>query len=145
MHPNAPRSHRHLSRWLAAAVVTVLIALALLAGRPSAPRPATKPTTTATVLYITGQGDATPPAFATGPDWSVTYTYNCPSAGTFRVVERGGVQNGVAVADHAGTGTSATTYVHAVPGIHRLQVETGCTWTITVVNGDTMPRAGGVA
>lgn len=104
----------------------------------------TKPTMP-TVLHLTGQGDATPPAFTTGPDWVVTYTYSCPSGSTFRVVERGGLQNGVALADLAGTGTTATTYVHAVPGAHRLLVETGCTWTLTVMNGDTLPHAGGAA
>ena len=147
LRPKKPHPRRTWPVTVALGAVLLGIAVAVAASHPANRRTPQTPTTKPTIaLHVTGQGDATPPAFTTGSDWALTYSYDCqPGNSTFRVVERGGLQNGVALADQAGTGSSATTYVHAAPGIHRLVIETGCTWTLTVLNGDTMPHAGGEA
>lgn len=51
------------------------------------------------------------------------------------------MQDGIPLTQATGGTGSGTMYVHAAPGIHRLQIETGCTWTVTVNDGDTLPRA----
>ncbi|WP_326853001.1 hypothetical protein [Actinocrinis sp.] len=102
--------------------------------------PTPTPSPMLTVLHLTGTGDLTSPTFTTGPDWTVSYTLDCPTGGTLRVVEIGGQLGGIAIADNA----PSTTDIHDAPGTHQLRIESGCAWTLTVTNGDTMPHAGPV-
>lgn len=129
----------------ALAVIVAVGALLHLLGS-NAPAPATPtPTTTApVVLHLSGTGSTTTPALTTGSDWSIEYTFTCADASGFRVLEWGPGEDGVPLVDRSGSEGIGATYAFAEPGNHWLQINTACSWTVTVTNGDTMPHAGQV-
>jgi len=120
---------------LAGAVVALGAAGWALAGR--APAHAS----TSIVLQTSGGGNTTTATFTTGSDWSLRYTFACPGSGSFRAVERGDAENGVALADDSGPAGSGTMYSHDAAGRHWLVVSTACQWTLTATGGDQLPRA----
>lgn len=96
---------------------------------------------TSVVLQVSGGGNATTASFTTGSDWALHFTYACPDSGVFRVIEQGGVQNGVPLVDTSGPSGQAETYSANAAGQHRLVVSTPCQWTLTAVDGEQMPSA----
>lgn len=111
----------------------------------TAPATPTPSTAASTILHLSGEGSAVTAGFTTGPDWAVLYSFTCPNAAAFRVIEQGSVSDGVPLADRTGMQGTGTAYVHNETGGHRLRVMSACMWTLTVVNGDVMPRATGGA
>ena len=100
---------------------------------PAAPA-SSAPPAPAVVLSISGSGEQTTQGFSTGPNWGVTYSYNCSALGmqgNFIVSD----ENGIPLVNELGTSGSATTYEHSDPGRHYLQVESECSWTIQVTDG----------
>jgi hypothetical protein len=108
-----------------------------------APAPAPKPTTTKppapatkVVLHVSGNGIKTTQNFTVGPEWSLSYTYNCSSfgmSGNFAVIENNG--NGSVLANTIGDKGADTTYQHSDGGTHSLEVNSECDWTMTVTDG----------
>lgn len=107
----------------------------------AAPAPAPKPTTpaapaTKTVLHVSGNGIKTTQNFTTGPEWSLTYTFNCAGfggTGNFAVMENGGT--GSVLVNALAAKGSDVTYQHGDPGTHSLEMNSECDWTITVTDG----------
>ncbi|HEY3871489.1 MAG TPA: hypothetical protein VGM10_24220 [Actinocrinis sp.] len=103
------------------------------AAAASAPASSAAPTQ-AVVLSLSGSGEQTTQEFTTGPDWGVTYSYDCSSLGmqgNFIVSD----ENDIPLANALGTSGSATTYEHGDPGRHYLQVNSECSWKIRVTDG----------
>ncbi len=136
-----PSRRRRLSRLLALTATLAVAAYAFVFGVPPYPatRPAPTPGATTSILRLSGGGNLASAAFTTGPEWAVSYSFTCPPGGAFRVVEVGGSVNGVSIAEGTATG-SATTYVGNAPGLHRFRIESECTWTLTVTDGEALPR-----
>lgn len=111
----------------------------------SAPPTPVRTTTTPVVLHLSGTGSTVTPTFAAGPDWSIRYTFDCADAPGFQAIEHGGPGDGVPLADDPRMQGTGTTYAHAEPGAHAVRIDTACRWTITVTDGDTLPRATGGA
>lgn len=107
----------------------------------AAPAPAPKPTTpappaTKTVLHVSGNGIKTTQNFTTGPEWSLTYTFNCAGfggTGNFAVMENGGT--GSVLVNALAAKGSDVTYQHGDAGTHSLEMNSECDWTITVTDG----------
>ena len=102
-------------------------------GAASAPASSAAPTQTV-VLNLSGSGEQTTQAFSTGPDWGVTYSYDCSSFGSegnFILTD----ETGMPMANVLGTSGSATTYQHDDAGRHYLQVDSECSWTLQVTDG----------
>lgn len=93
------------------------------------------------VLQVSGGGNATTAAYTTGLNWTLHFTYACPDTGPFRVVEHTGTQIGLPIVDTSGPSGQAKAYVANGPGSHYLVVSTPCQWTLTVVDGEEIPRA----
>jgi hypothetical protein len=96
---------------------------------------------TSVVLQVSGSGNTTTAAFATGSDWSLHYTFACPTTGRFRAVEYGDHDSGLVVDDLTGPAGNHTMYYHDVAGAHRIAVTTSCQWTLTATDGDQLPKA----
>ncbi|HEV2347380.1 MAG TPA: hypothetical protein VGS97_25015 [Actinocrinis sp.] len=124
-HQPSRRTRFALTALTAAAVAAAITVPVVVATTPHAPAG----------LTLSGNGDTVSPVFTTGPNWSASYSAECP----IRVIESGGAVDGVAIVD--ATGGSATGYVGDDPGQHRLHVTSDCGWTIRVTDGDTLPHA----
>ena len=117
----------------APAAVTVTVT-----AKPSAP--AAAPTATApasaVVLTTSGNGMKQTKSFTTGPDWAVTYTFDCSSFGSTGnfIVDEG---NGNSIANSLAAKGGDTSYQHGDPGQHYLSVDSECDWTLKVVDGAT--------
>lgn len=109
-------------------------------GTGSADEPATSAAPAKTVvLKLSGSGIKTTKTFTTGDDWSIAYTFNCVSfgmKGNFQVyVYTGGQMADVPVNALAEKGSDVT-YEHESSGSHYLEVNSECSWTVTVTDGD---------
>jgi hypothetical protein len=96
---------------------------------------------TTTVLQIISSGNSTTAAFTTGSDWSLRYTFACPTTGYFKAVEHGGPANGVVLANENGPSERSTMYSHDSAGQHTITVTSNCEWTLAAKDGDTLPKA----
>lgn len=83
---------------------------------------------------FTGTGTAKTKHFlilGTG-DWTLGWSYHCPSAARFAVSEDGGADiNGVQVTEH-GSGGQGQAKVFGDTGHHYLTVTSTCSWKLTV-------------
>lgn len=79
-----------------------------------------------------GNSNGQTPDFTTDGDWSLTYTYTCPTGEALRITEHGGPGDGATLAYTTRTGETATTYVHNSPGTHYLTVVTHCAWAVAI-------------
>jgi hypothetical protein len=74
--------------------------------------------------------------FTTGAEWELSYTYDCSAAGgsgNFQVYEYDSSGNMHDVlTNELGARGSDSVPQHADRGEHYLQVNSGCSWTITV-------------
>lgn len=102
--------------------------------------PSPTPPATQVVLTFTGDGTKTSKTFTTGDDWSIKYTFDCStfgSAGNFQVYTyTGGSMSGIPVNELKNSGND-TTYQHNDSGMHYLEVNSECGWTVTVTDGDS--------
>lgn len=125
---------------------------------PSAPAPATsaaaaapaKPATStppaapaapakSVVLTVSGNGIKTTKQFTVADNWSLKYTYDCSSFGSqgnFQVMEQGGDNDGMPLVNELAAKGSDVTYQHSDAGQHSLEVNSECSWTVTVTSGD---------
>jgi hypothetical protein len=92
------------------------------------------------VLTIHGNGIKTTKTFSTGDDWSITYSFDCSSFGSqgnFQVyVYSDGSLSDAPVNELSDKGGD-TTYEHGAGGTHYLEINSECSWTVTVTDGDT--------
>jgi hypothetical protein len=95
------------------------------------------PATTAAprqMLNVSGDGIKTTATFATGAEWTLTYTYDCTdfgSSGNFIVSEYSSDGSPTSVlVNLVGAKGSDTVPVHADAGQHYLQLNSECTWTV---------------
>lgn len=127
-------------------LLAVLSALAITAlathndgGRVAAP---TAPTERV-VLSLSGTGSASSAEFAVGADWALHFSYSCGEgqSAVFRVVERGGAEDGVVLVGRLGGVGHGSTCAHGAAGRQRLVIETACHWSVVAVDGVDLPRA----
>lgn len=122
----------------AAVTVTAPNAAPAVAHTSAAPPPAPKTTAAPkpTVVFSTsGNGIKKTASFATGPEWFVTYTFDCSN-------EYGGKGNFILgvdtdfgdLADALAAKGGDTSYEHGDPGSHYLSVDSECDWTLKVSN-----------
>ncbi|HEU5427067.1 MAG TPA: hypothetical protein VFU74_09340 [Actinocrinis sp.] len=92
------------------------------------------------VLTVHGNGIKTTKTFSTGDDWSITYSFDCSSFGSqgnFQVyVYSDGSLSDAPVNELSEKGGD-TTYEHDASGTHYLDINSECSWTVTVTDGDT--------
>jgi len=91
------------------------------------------------VLTVSGNGIKSTKQFAVGGDWSLKYSYDCTSFGSqgnFQVSEQGGSNDGLPLVNELGKKGSDVTYQHSDAGTHSLSVNSECSWTVTVTDGD---------
>ncbi|HTJ70074.1 MAG TPA: hypothetical protein VL551_21235 [Actinospica sp.] len=101
-----------------------------------APATSAAPTKTV-VLKESGDGIKSTKSFTVGNDWSLAYSYDCSSFGSqgnFQVYED--YPNGDVLVNELQEKGSDTTYQHDDAGTHSLEVNSECSWTITVTDGD---------
>lgn len=108
---------------------------------PSASAAAAAPAAPATsvVLTVSGNGIKTTKQFTVADNWSLKYTYNCSSFGSqgnFQVMEQGGDNDGLPLVNELGSKGTDVTYQHGDAGRHSLEVNSECSWTVTVTSGD---------
>ena len=132
--PPVPAPRRR-TRWtlavplLAAALGFVAVA-AVIELRPSPPNPSPAPPPAArNLLVVKGSGTRRTRVFTTGTDWRLAYSYACPGRATFVVTAY--PERDVLVNESAATGSDSVTR-HGAPGTRRLEVDSPCTWTLTV-------------
>lgn len=103
-------------------------------------RTATKTTAAAAkkvVLHQAGNGIKNTPSFTTGADWSVSYTFNCAAfgdKGNFSITD--GAQLAAVLVSALDTKGADTTYQHDDAGKHYLEIDSECSWSVTVTDGD---------
>jgi hypothetical protein len=162
IYPNEPahrtgrRHHRPSGKALAAAGLVVAGALLLGCGAAGAGHHSTasSPAATPSGIQLTGSASAAPATaaapkqllkvsgdgakntatFATGAEWTLTYTYDCSDfgySGNFIVSEYGADGSPTSVlVNTTGTKGSDTVPVHADSGTHYLELNSECTWTV---------------
>lgn len=115
----------------AAAPVTVTAKAA------AAPAPATTAQPKPAVVFTTsGDGIKKTASFTTGPEWSVTYTFDCASSGgTGNFMLDVGDNMGESLANALAAKGGDTSYEHDNPGKHYLSVNSECNWTLKVTDG----------
>ncbi|WP_041540498.1 hypothetical protein [Catenulispora acidiphila] len=105
------------------------------AGTPPAAKTTAAPIPTV-VFSTSGNGIKKTASFTTGPEWFVTYTFDCSN-------EYGGKGNfilgvdtdfGGDLADSLAAEGGDTSYEHGNPGSHYLSVNSECDWTLKVSN-----------
>lgn len=109
-------------------------------GAAAAAAPATTAAPVKTsVLQISGSGIKNTKSFTTGPDWSIKYSFDCANfgnQGNFAVsVYTADELSDVPVNALAEKG-SDTTYEHGDSGTQYLAINSECSWTVTVTDGD---------
>lgn len=122
---DAAKSRRRLIVAAAALAGTAGLAAALVLGADEPGAPPSTTTTGGLPLHESGRGDSVTPAFTTGPDWALRYTYTCPAGGTLRVLEDDPGRDGLPLLDATGHAT-VTVYVHDERGPHVLRTTTDC-------------------
>ncbi|MBS2965266.1 hypothetical protein KGA66_19610 [Actinocrinis puniceicyclus] len=91
-------------------------------------------------LTVKGEGTKTTKTFSTGDDWSIAYTFNCASFGSqgnfqiYTYTDGSLSDTPVNALDEKG---SDTTYEHGDSGTHYLEINSECSWTVTVTDGDS--------
>lgn len=105
------------------------------------PSATVKQTTYKRVLYSgssrPGDAGGYTGVFATGSEWSISYTYDCTNtgrAGEFMLFEQGGPRNGAMPVMIVGRRGSAVYFEHGDAGRHYLAIESLCSWTIRVAD-----------
>lgn len=121
-------------------------AAATSAPAPAAPAPATSAAAaapaapaTSVVLTASGNGIKTTKQFTVADNWSLKYTYDCSSFGSqgnFQVFEKGGDNDGLPLVNELNSKGGDVTYQHSDAGQHSLEVNSECSWTVTVTSGD---------
>jgi len=81
------------------------------------------------LLVVTGAGTHETRAFISGRTWTLRYTFECPGARGFTVVEDRNTTLVTSI-EGKGAGTIARTQD---PGTHVLAVNSSCTWTVTAI------------
>lgn len=138
-----PRGHATPALLAAGAIVAAAVTVAISPeghGRAATPAaPAER-----VVLSLAGTGPTSSAAFTTGADWALSFSFSCEGrrGAGFRVVQRGGTEDGIALADRLGAASHGTTYAHGAAGRQWLVVETACRWSVVVIDGAELPRAG---
>jgi hypothetical protein len=102
---------------------------------PAAPPAAAK----SVVLQTSGEGEKTTKQFTVADNWSVKYTYDCASLGfkgNFVISEDGGELSGLPIVNELGDKGSDTTYKHDDAGQRSLEINSECSWSVTVTSGD---------
>lgn len=105
----------------------------------SAPAAAPAAPATSVVLTVSGNGIKTTKQFNVADNWSLKYTYDCSSfgaQGNFQVMEQGGENDGMPLVNELGNKGGDVTYQHGDAGQHSLEVNSECSWTVTVTSGD---------
>jgi hypothetical protein len=101
--------------------------------------PATSATPTQTVVFTkSGSGIANIQQFTVGDDWALQYSFDCSNfggQGNFQVYED--YPGGSVLANQLAGKGSDTSYQTADGGTHTLKVNSECSWTIKVIDGDT--------
>lgn len=151
---SAPSSARTIPLWSAPviAITALLVGVAIGVsggkggtGSAAGPAPAASRTTAKSpavaakkvVLHQAGNGIKNTPSFTTGADWSVSYTFNCAGfgdKGNFSITD--GTQLAAVLASALDTKGADTTYQHDDAGKHYLEIDSECSWTVTVTDGD---------
>jgi hypothetical protein len=91
------------------------------------------------VLQASGNGIKSTRQFTVGGEWSLKYSYDCASfgsAGNFQVSEQGGDNDGLPLANALAKKGADVTYQHSDAGTHSLSINSECSWTVTVTDGD---------
>ena len=91
------------------------------------------------VLKLSGSGTKNTKTFTTGADWSIAYTFDCSSFGSqgnFQVMVYTDGQIADAPVNALSANGNDTTYEHSAAGSHYLEVNSECSWTVTVTDGD---------
>lgn len=161
--PKRRHRGRNITLGAVGGLIAVIIIGAVASGGKSAGTPAAAVTTAATpsthaaaapaataaqtaqaapvekvVLQLTGSSSKTTQSFTTGNDWSIKYSFDCSSfgdSGNFQVyVYTDDDLSDVPVNALAAKG-SDTTYEHGSAGSHYLEMNSECSWTVTVTDG----------
>ncbi len=120
-----------------AAVATTPAVPTTKAAPPPPPPSPTPPPAPKTLLTLNGSGIKKTAVFTTGPEWALSYSYDCSGfaggTGNFSVDEydSDGTPEDVLV-NELDKGGKDTVPQHADPGSHYLQIGSECKWTITV-------------
>jgi len=103
----------------------------------AAPAPAVP--ATSVVLTASGNGIKTTKQFTVADNWSLKYSFDCSSFGSqgnFQVFEQGGDGDGSVLVNELSNKGGDVTYQHSDAGQHSLEVNSECSWTVTVTSGD---------
>lgn len=91
------------------------------------------------VLKVSGSGIKNTKSFTTGDDWSIKYSFNCSdfgSQGNFQVYVYTDDQLSDTPVNALAEKGSDTTYEHGDSGTQYLEVNSECSWSLTVTDGD---------
>lgn len=95
--------------------------------------------TTKVVLKVSGSGIKNTASFTTGDDWSIKYSFNCANfggQGNFVVTVYDGDTMGDLPVNELAAKGSDVTYEHGDSGSHYLSINSECSWTVTVTDGE---------
>lgn len=108
---------------------------------PTSASPTTAPAAPSThvVLKVSGSGIKNTKTFTTGDAWSIAYSFNCASFGSkgnFVVTVYDGEDLTDLPVNELAEKGSDVTYEHGESGSHYLQINSECSWKVTVTDGD---------
>jgi hypothetical protein len=92
------------------------------------------------VLKVSGSGIKNTKSFTTGDDWSIKYSFNCASFGSegnFQVYVYTDDQLSDAPVNELSKKGSDVTYEHGDSGKQYLEINSECSWSVTVTDGDS--------
>jgi hypothetical protein len=115
-------------------VASVLRSPSGVHAQAAAQAPAAKVTPEVVARYR-GAGILNTPRFTVGATWELEWSYNCGNGpGVFVIMEDGGNDMAAYTGGDGGTTQSSSTWVYDDAGTHYLEIDTGCAWTVKVIN-----------
>ncbi|HEX3514572.1 MAG TPA: hypothetical protein VHT26_11295 [Trebonia sp.] len=90
-----------------------------------------------TVATFSGSGIENTAKFTVTDTWKLDYSFDCSSFGTsgnFIVNEDGGSDFSGVTVNELGTGKSGSTYAYGDAGAHYLEINSECSWNVTVID-----------
>lgn len=148
---NSSGSGKDASAGSATAIATTTHAAAPAAVGGSSTAPSTRAATSApvtsapaapsthVVLKVSGSGIKNTKTFTTGGDWSISYSFNCASFGSkgnFVITVYDSDELADLPVNELAEKGSDVTYEHGDSGSHYLQINSECSWKVTVTDGD---------